>query len=70
MKKNVTLIVMVLLALLFVAATVAMAQVTTPPPPPGAGSAVGKYVATPIEGGVTVLLSMLGYGLYRLRRNK
>lgn len=40
-----------------------------PVPPPGPGAGAGKYVATPIGGGL-VLLGVLGYGIYRARREK
>lgn len=66
MNKNFTMILTALIGLLLISVTMVWAQ--TPPPPPVNGPVVGSYVATPIDGGLTVLLTMMGYGIYRLRR--
>lgn len=69
--KKVSLVVMLVLAgLLVLTVAASMAQLTPgPPPPPVSSPEVGRYVATPIGGGIVVLLSMLGYGAYKLRKN-
>lgn len=68
MKKVSLFLLVVFAAMLVISIGTALAQ-TPPPPPVGAGPEAGKYVATPIGGGILVLLSMVGYGVYRLRKN-
>ncbi|OQY29648.1 MAG: hypothetical protein B6244_02990 [Candidatus Cloacimonetes bacterium 4572_55] len=68
MKKMSLILLIIFTSLLVISVASLMAQVG-PPDPPIAGPEVGKYVATPIGGGVLVLLSMVGYGIYRLRKN-
>lgn len=70
MKKANLILFMTLVALMVLSVAPSMAQLNPgPPPPPVSGPEAGTYVATPIGGGVLVLLSMIGYGVYRLRRN-
>lgn len=70
MKKVALVVTTVLLSLMVLTVVASMAQLTPgPPPPPVSSPEVGRYVATPIDGGIVVLMSMLGYGVYRLRKN-
>jgi len=70
MKKTSLILLLVTVVSLLVTVGLAFAQLDPgPPPPPVSGPEAGRYVATPIGGGILVLLSMVGYGIYRLRRN-
>ncbi len=66
----ITLVVFTAMMILSVGVALAQNEPGPPMPPPGPGPQVGKYVATPIGGGALVLLSMIGYGVYRLRKNQ
>jgi hypothetical protein len=70
MKKATLILNFALMVLLVLSVATTMAQLNPgPPPPPVSGPEAGTYVATPIGGGILVLMSMIGYGVYRLRRN-
>lgn len=60
----------ILLLILTVSLVYAAFGFAEPPPPPvGPGADAGKYVATPIGGGILILLSVIGYGIYRSKKN-
>ena len=68
MKKVTLIVMMILVGIMVLTVAASMAQLTPgPPPPPVSGPEAGRYVATPIGGGILVLCSMIGYGVYRLR---
>ncbi len=71
MKKVSVVLLVIFTLMFFLSAATAIAQGPGDPPDPPVGpqAEAGKYVATPIGGGILVLLSIVGYGVYRLRRN-
>lgn len=65
--KKIAWILLIVLVVGILYAAIGFAE--PPPPPVGPGAGAGKYVATPIGGGLLVLLSIIGYGIYRSKKS-